>query len=289
MHRGSMPHTTLVTTDSLYVQLDEPEWAIVDCRYDLSNETWGREQYAISHIPGAAYASLGRDLAGAKTGTNGRHPLPSPDALRATFGRLGIGPGVQVVAYDQDTGMYAARLWWLLRYMGHEAVAVLDGGFARWVAEGRPTSSGDETHAPRTFDGEPHDAMRVTAADIERHLGDPALRLIDARAAERYAGLTEPIDRVAGHIPGAVNRFYKDNLSPDGRWRAPSDLREDWLRVLGSQLPERAVSYCGSGVTACHNLLALEHAGLAGARLYPGSWSEWSADPGRPVEKGEGS
>lgn len=283
-----MAHSTLISTDTLYVHLDEPAWAIVDCRYDLANEAWGLEQYRARHIPGAVYAHLSRDLAGPKTGSTGRHPMPDPDALRATFGRFGIGPDVQVVAYDQDTGMYAARLWWLLRYMGHDAVAVLDGGFAKWTREGRPTAGGDESRAPVMFAGEPHDAMRVTAGDVMRHLGDPAFHLIDARAADRYSGATEPIDKVAGHIPGASSHFFKNNLNTDATWLPAGELRARLLGALRSHTPDRVVSYCGSGVTACHNLLALEHAGLHGARLYPGSWSEWSADPSRPVEKGQG-
>lgn len=279
-----MSYQTLISTDILYVHLDEPDWAIVDCRYDLANEAWGLAQYRASHIPGAVYASLGRDLAGTKMGSNGRHPMPQAEALRETFSRFGIGPGVQVVAYDQDTGMYAARLWWLLRYMGHSDVAVLDGGFAKWSREGRPTSSGDESRGAREFQGAPHDAMRVTAGDVEQHLGDPQFHLIDARAPERYAGATEPLDRVAGHIPGAANHFFKENLAADSTFLPPAALRARLARALGGVPPDHAISYCGSGVTACHNILALEHAGLHGARLYPGSWSEWSSDPNRPVE-----
>lgn len=283
----AMAYTTLISTDTLYTHLDEPDWAIVDCRYDLANEAWGVQQYRASHIPGAVYASLGHDMAGARTGTNGRHPLPQPDALGETFSRFGIGSGVQVVAYDQDTGMYAARLWWLLRYLGHHDVAVLDGGFAKWTREERPTASGEETRARRKFEGAPHDDVRVTAAEVERHLGDRAFRLVDARAAERYAGATEPLDKVAGHIPGAANHYFKDNLAPEGTFLPPFELRARLSRALGSQPPERAVCYCGSGVTACHNILAMTHAGMHGARLYPGSWSEWCSDPRRPVATGE--
>jgi thiosulfate/3-mercaptopyruvate sulfurtransferase len=280
-------YTTLVTTETVYLHLGEPDWAIVDCRFELGTPDSGETQYRERHIPGAVYAHLDRDLAGKKTGTNGRHPLPDPDALRETFSRMGIAFGVQVVAYDQDNGMYASRLWWLLRYMGHESVAVVDGGFAKWVSEGRPTTSGDERRAREPFDGTPREAMRATVADVEQHLGDPGRPLIDARAPERYTGAAETIDPVGGHIPGATNHFFKNNLAPDGTFLPPSELRARFDRTLGSVPPDRAILYCGSGVTACQNLLALEHAGLGGARLYLGSWSEWSADPARPVERGE--
>ena len=278
-------HTTIIATDILAARLGS-DWVIVDCRFDLHNEQWGREQYLASHIPGAVYASLNHDMAGPKTGSNGRHPLPSIDALSATLGRLGIAGHTQVVAYDQDSGMYASRLWWLLRYAGHDAVAVLDGGWAKWIHEGRPTRSGEETHTPVTFVASPRPEMRVEVDEVTAHLGNPETLLVDARAPERYEGHTEPIDRVPGHIPGAVNRYYRLNAGDDFTLLPPQQLRDEFLKVLGSHEPSQAVMYCGSGVTACHNLLAMTHAGLPGARLYAGSWSEWSADPARPVEKG---
>jgi len=277
--------TTIVSTDTLAAQLSR-EWVIVDCRFDLQNEQWGRDQYLAGHIPGAVYASLSHDLAGPKTGSNGRHPLPSIDALSATLGRFGITPGTQVVAYDQDSGMYASRLWWLLRYAGHDAVAILDGGWAKWIREGRPARSGEETRTPAAFVATPRQEMRVSVDEVSAQLGKPGALLVDARAPERYEGQTEPIDRVPGHIPGAVNRHYRSNAGEDFTLLPPQDLREQFLRVLGSHEPSQAVMYCGSGVTACHNLLAMTHAGLPGARLYAGSWSEWSADPARPIEKG---
>jgi thiosulfate/3-mercaptopyruvate sulfurtransferase len=278
-------HTTIIATDILAARLDS-DWAIVDCRFDLQKEQWGREQYLTSHIPGAVYASLSHDMAGPKTGSNGRHPLPSIDALSATLGRLGIGGNTQVVAYDQDSGMYASRLWWLLRYAGHDAVAVLDGGWAKWIREGRLTQSGEETRSPGTFVASPRPEMRVSVDEVSAQLGNPKTLLVDARAPERYEGLTEPIDRVPGHIPGAVNRHYRSNAGDDFTLLPAQQLRDEFLKVLGSREPSQAVMYCGSGVTACQNLLAMAHAGLPGARLYPGSWSEWSADPGRPIEKG---
>lgn len=281
-----MAHTTLVSTDLLAAHLDDPSWAVVDCRYDLTNETWGEEQYKASHVPGAVYASLGHDLAGPKDGRNGRHPLPGHDVMIATFSRWGIGAGVQVVAYDQDSGMYASRLWWMLRYMGHDRVAVLDGGLARWTREGRPVRGGVETRPAAAFTGKPRSGMRLTANQVWARLGDPSLTLIDARGPARFEGREEPLDRVAGHIPGARNHFYGWNLGPDGTMLPPEALREKFKAVLGDTPPDQVALYCGSGVTACHNMLAMEHAGLKGTKLFPGSWSEWSSDPDRPVETG---
>jgi thiosulfate/3-mercaptopyruvate sulfurtransferase len=278
-------HTTIIATDTLAAHLGG-DWVIVDCRFDLQNEQWGRDQYLTSHIPGAVYASLSHDLAGPKTGSNGRHPLPSIDALSATLGRLGITHGTQVVAYDQDSGMYASRLWWLLRYAGHDAVAVLDGGWAKWTREGRAVRGGEDTRPAATFVASPRPEMRVSVDEVSAQLGNPRTLLVDARAPERYEGQTEPIDRVPGHIPGAVNRHYRSNAGDDFTLLPSQELRDQFLKVLGSHQPSQAVMYCGSGVTACQNLLAMAHAGLPGARLYAGSWSEWSADPARPVEKG---
>ncbi len=281
------PHTTLIDTSCLASLLGgAPGVLVVDCRFDLRVPEWGEAQYRERHVAGAVYAHLDHDLSGRKTGTNGRHPLPSPDALADTFSRLGIGDGMQVVAYDQGNGMYASRLWWLLRWLGHDAVAVLDGGYAAWLAAGGATASGPES-APRVRFTPRIDGTRVASLqEVEARLGDQALRLVDARAGERYRGEVEPLDRVAGHIPGAANHFFQDNLQQDGRFRPAAELRAAFERLLGSASPTQVVSYCGSGVTGCHNLLAMEHAGLHGARLYPGSWSEWCADPARPVERG---
>jgi thiosulfate/3-mercaptopyruvate sulfurtransferase len=278
-------YRTLISTEALSSERDEG-WVIVDCRYDLQNEAWGHDQYQVAHIPGAVYASLGEDLAAPRTGTNGRHPMPSVEALARTFGRLGISRETQVIAYDQDTGMYASRLWWSLRYLGHQAIAVLDGGWAKWTREGRPTSAGEETRPPMNFNADPRPEMRLDIEEVAAHLGDRSMLLVDARAPERFEGRSETIDRAAGHIPGAANHFFRTNLTGDGTMLAPDKLREGFLNLLDGRHPAEAVIYCGSGVTACHNLLALEHAGLCGARLYAGSWSEWSADPSRPTEKG---
>ena len=277
-------YTTLVSTDQLARHLDD--WAIIDCRFDLQNEQWGPDEYRAAHLPGAVYASLNDDLSGERTGSNGRHPLPEIDALTATLGRLGIDRTTQVVAYDQDAGSYASRLWWLLRYAGHDAVAVVDGGWAKWVREGRPTRSGEETRPARQYEAVVRPALRVDVGNVVSHLDEPGRLLIDARAPERFEGRSETIDRVAGHIPGAVNHFFKQNLAADGTLLPPEVVRANLLRVLGGQPAEQVVMYCGSGVTACQNLLAMAHAGLPGARLYVGSWSEWSSDPARPVETG---
>ncbi len=281
-----MAFTTLISTGALALHLDEPEFAMVDCRFKLDDLAWGEGEYAKAHIPGAVYASLDRDLSGAKTGTNGRHPLPAVDALTRTLSRFGIASGVQVIAYDQDNGMYASRLWWLLRWLGHDAVAVLDGGFAKWTAEGRATKAEVESRKPRTFTAALRPGMAVDVNDVSSRVGRPDWRLVDARAGERYRGEVEPLDKKAGHIPGAANHFFGSNLADDKTFRTPEELRAGFKAALGDRSPDHLVCYCGSGVTACHNLLALEHAGLTGAVLYPGSWSEWSADPSRQTEKG---
>ena len=280
-----MSYKTLIDTSVVAANLGQPDWAIVDCCFNLADTGWGEAQYRAGHIPGAVYAHLDHDLSGPKTGRNGRHPLPDMEALQQRLGQWGIGPGTQVVAYDQDTSMAASRLWWLLRYLGHTAVAVLDGGLARWTAEGRPLRAGEEHPVPTTFAGQPQPDMLVDADDVERLRQDPGARVIDARAPERFRGDTEPLDKVAGHIPGAVTYPYLSNLAADKTFLAPAALRQQLAAALGDVPPNQAVFYCGSGVSACHNLLALEHAGLGGGKLYAGSWSEWCAEEERPVVK----
>jgi thiosulfate/3-mercaptopyruvate sulfurtransferase len=283
-----VPYTTLISTADLADRLSSPDWRVVDCRFDLTDEARGEALYAQAHIPGAVYASLSHDLSATPTGGNGRHPLPDAGTMAATFGRLGISSATQVVAYDQGIGSWAARLWWMLRYLGHDAVAVLDGGFAKWVGEGRETRSGTETAPRAIFTPRVRGAMRRTIADVEARLHEPFVRLVDARAPERFEGRSEPLDRVAGHIPGAINAPYTANAAEDGTMKDPAALRARFEALLGGASPDHVVMYCGSGVTACHNLLAMEVAGLPGASLYAGSWSEWSADPSRPVETGPG-
>jgi thiosulfate/3-mercaptopyruvate sulfurtransferase len=281
-----MAFRTLISTAALALHVDDPAFAVVDCRAKLDNLEWGAREYTAAHIPGAVYADLTSDLSGPKNGTNGRHPMPDARALAQTFSRLGIASGVQVVAYDQDNAMFASRLWWLLRWLGHDAVAVLDGGFKKWKAEQRPTESGETRRAPREFTGSPRPGMAVDVEAVASHLGAGGPRLVDARAPERYRGDSEPIDKVGGHIPGAKNHFYQWNLDEQGLFRTPEELRAKISASVGDVPADQIVCYCGSGVTACHNLLAFEHAGLTGAKLYAGSWSEWSSDPARPVEKG---
>jgi thiosulfate/3-mercaptopyruvate sulfurtransferase len=279
-----MAYTTLVDTATLVTHLGDPLWVVVDCRFMLADTEWGSREYLARHIPGASYAHIDKDLSGKLNGHNGRHPLPRPDDLARTLGKLGIGAGTQAVAYDQDNGMFASRLWWLLRWMGHDEVAVLDGGFARWVAEHRPMVSGVETRALRSFMGMPRPAMIADIDEVARMSAHRSAGLIDVRAPERYSGEIEPIDRVPGHIPGAVNDPFLQNVDERGIFRSPETLRTRLTAALGGARPDEAVCYCGSGVTACNTLLALELAGLHGTRLYPGSWSEWSSDPARGVE-----
>lgn len=286
-----MSWTTLVDAPTLIAylgtHLGARELVLVDCRFQLNDPAWGAADYERAHIPGAVYAHLDRDLSGDKTGSNGRHPLPTPAALAATLGRLGISRSSQVVAYDQDNGMYASRLWWLLRWLGHDQVAVLDGGFAAWLAGGGGVESGYVQPSPQSFVAAEQAGMVASLADVVSVVaeGGPP-RLLDARAAERFRGDIEPIDARAGHIPGAINHCFKDNLAADGRFLQPLVLRTRLQAALADRAPADVIAYCGSGVTACHNLLALEHAGLPGGRLYPGSWSEWSADETRPIATG---
>ena len=278
-------YQTLISTSQLLTCLTDPSWVVVDCRYDLRNKEWGLEQYLAGHIPGAVYASLSKDLSGPKTATSGRHPLPDPESIANTFGRLGITRDKQVVCYDQDVGMYAARFWWMLRYLGHAAVAVVDGGFKKWTLENQKTQSGLDTNPSVTFSGSPQQHKLLDTKQVLHGLSRSENLLVDARAPERYQGASESLDRAAGHIPGAKNYFFKNNLDSDNTFLSPAVLRKQLSAILGNTPPEKTTMYCGSGVTACHNLLAMEQAGLPGARFYPGSWSEWSNDPARPVER----
>jgi thiosulfate/3-mercaptopyruvate sulfurtransferase len=277
--------TTLIEAAEL-AALPPAEVLIVDCRMDLADPAKGRRDYEAGHIPGAVHADLDSDLSDLSRQAEGlgRHPLPLPAAFSRVLGGWGWRPGLQVVSYDAATGaLAAARLWWLLRLAGVRDVAVLDGGYAAWVAAGLPT----ESTLPQRQQTDVHlqfDARQVLLDHATLHA--PARVLLDARAAPRYRGDSEPLDRAAGHVPGARNRPFADNLQADGRFKPPAVLREEFAAVLGDTPPEQVVHMCGSGVTACHNLLAMEHAGLAGSRLYAPSWSGWLSDPSRPIETG---
>ncbi len=280
-------HTTLVSADTLRTLLGSGRPVVlIDTGFDLADVAAGERSWREGHVPGSLYLHLDRDLSGPKTGTNGRHPLPARDVFAATLGRCGITPQTQVVAFDRQGGMYAARLWWMLRWMGHSAAAVLDGGVAAWVASGGTLVTQDSAPvaAPPCPDRAPL-ATTIGADSLAARLG--RARLIDARAGERFRGEVEPLDAAAGHIPGALNRFFKDNLdAASGRFKPAAQLRAEFAPLLGAASAAEVVHQCGSGVTACHNLLAMEHAGLTGSVLYAGSWSEWSANPLLPVARG---
>jgi thiosulfate/3-mercaptopyruvate sulfurtransferase len=277
-----MAYTTLVDTGQLEKHLSS--WRLFDCRHDLAKPQLGEQQYREAHLPGALFAHLDRDLSAPKTGDNGRHPLPDRGAFIAWLGQRGVKAGDQVVCYDGGSGAMAARLWWMLRWAGHDAVAVLDGGIAKWLKEGRPVTSEEARFAHSSYPVRPPAAQAVDVKALETRR--EKLVLVDARAPARYRGEQEPIDPIAGRIPGAKNRFSNDNLSPEGIFKKPELLRDEFRAVLGDRAAEEVVNYCGSGVAACHNLLAMELAGLRGGKLYAGSWSEWIADPARPREKG---
>jgi thiosulfate/3-mercaptopyruvate sulfurtransferase len=281
-----MPIPSIISTHDLSQHLAEPHWVVLDCRFDLADPQKGEREYLQTHIPGAAYVDLDRDLSSPPVpGVTGRHPLPPIEVAVETFSRLGIAEGIQVMAYDDAGGAFAARLWWMLRWLGHQSVAVLNGGWMHWQKEGRLVRSGSEVHPWRTFLPKPRPELQVSTPQVANLALDPACRLFDSRSAERYRGENETIDPVAGHIPGAVSAPYAENLQPDGRFRPKGSLRKRFQRLLGDLPAEKAVFYCGSGVTAAHNILAVEYAGLGEARLYPGSWSEWITDPSRPVAR----
>ena len=281
-------YTGLISTDELARQLSDPALVLVDCRHNLSDVDAGQRAYGASHLPGARFMHMDRDLSGERTGSNGRHPLPDVAALSGSLSRAGIDASKQVVAYDQNNGMWASRLWWLLHWLGHDAAAVLDGGIDKWIAEGRPTTADPPSVRPARFVAMTPQRV-VSSADILRHLSGHSsnpLTIIDARAPERFRGDIEPLDPVAGHIPGAINRPYGANLTPQQTFKPAELLRAEFEAQLGGAPLSSVVHQCGSGVTACHNVLAMAVAGLPGSRLYPGSWSEWVADPTRPVARG---
>jgi thiosulfate/3-mercaptopyruvate sulfurtransferase len=278
--------TTLIDTASLAELLGRDDLALFDCRFELGKPAWGEGEYAQSHIPGAQYLHLDRDLSSAITTSSGRHPLPDPHGFAQRLAALGARSDSQIVAYDQGNGAHAARMWWLARWIGHQRVAVLDGGFAAWRAAGLAVEHARREPRPGALEVQLDAGAAVdsgTVDDLRRRSGT---LLVDARSAERFAGRNESIDPVAGHVPGARNLPFGGNLGADGKFLPPEALRRRFEVLLGSQPAGALVAMCGSGVTACHNLLALEHGGLGGARLYAGSWSEWIRDPRRPVATG---
>ena len=279
-----MSFTTLVDVATLQSHLDDPNWLVVDVRHQLADTGYGESVYAEAHIPGAVFLHCDRDLSGPMSGCNGRHPLPDAEKLAEKFGTMGIGSTTQVVVYDDAQGMIAGRLWWLLRWLGHDRVALLDGGLQAWQAAGGALTNVLPTVSPRIFVPLRQDQLVDSGFVLER-IETPHMQLVDARGPDRFRGENETMDPVGGHIPGAVNRFFKDNLMPDGRFKQAAELRAEWLTILAGSPPDLVVHQCGSGVSACLNMLAMEIAGLPGSRLYAGSWSEWCTDPGRPVAR----
>jgi thiosulfate/3-mercaptopyruvate sulfurtransferase len=277
---------SLVDADTLCANLGDPAWRVIDCRHDLLRPDAGEQAYAAGHVPGAVFAHLDRDLSGRRDGSNGRHPLPPADALAERFRQWGIDPQTQIVAYDAGNGQFAGRLWWLARWLGHERVALLDGGWQAALQCGVAPQTSRPAHPPGRFARQSSRVAAVDAQTVAASLSRGDRLLVDARAPDRYAGQNESIDPVAGHIPGALNRFWQSNLQTDGRFKPAAQLRREFESLLGGRSPAELVAQCGSGVTACHHLVALHRAGLAGAALYPGSWSEWIADPARPIAVG---
>jgi thiosulfate/3-mercaptopyruvate sulfurtransferase len=278
--------TTLISVADLAARRNDAGWMVCDCRHDLADTGAGRRAYSESHIPGARFVHLDEDLSAPKTGRNGRHPLPDPDRLARRLGELGMADGKQIVAYDASGGPYAARLWWMLRWLGHDAAAVLDGGWNAWVKARHPVTDQIPGVEAARFIPRPRPEAAVDVKAVAARAGKPGPLLLDARVPSRYRGENETLDPVAGHIPGAVNRPWQQNLETDGHFKTAAELRKEFSEILAGHEPGRVTHYCGSGVTACHNLLAMEIAGLPGSLLYPGSWSEWVSDRSRPVATG---
>lgn len=282
-----MPYTTILDAATLRTHLTDPDWVVFDLRHDLADPDAGEADYRASHIPGARFLHLDRDLSAAKTGRNGRHPLPTPDEFAALLSRHGVRATTQIVAYDAHGGMFASRLWWMARWIGHEAAAVLDGGVLAWLKHGGELDAQPPESRPLgDLQAKAPLVEKVVVEQVVGNLGTGERLVVDARSPDRFRGENETLDPVGGHIPGAVNRFFKDNLLDDGAFKDAQALRVEWGAVLEGRDPKRLILHCGSGVSACHNLLGLEIAGLGGAGLYAGSWGEWCADPARPVAQG---
>lgn len=283
-----MNFTSLISVSGLAKFLEDPNWVIVDCRFWLDDQERGRQDYLVSHIPGSIYFHLDENLSGPIIeGATGRHPLPDPDQLVTFLGSKGIDDGTQVVVYDDRGGMIAARLWWLLRWLGHENVAVLDGGYPSWVADGNPVTDESPMPIPKMFLPKFQSRMLSSVDDVLLNFGDPRKLLVDSRAPERFRGEQEPIDPIAGRIPGAVNYFWGKNLDSKGYFEIKDILRGRFVTIFRDIPTENIIFYCGSGVTSAHNILAVVHAGLGMPKLYVGSWSHWITDPERPIVIGE--
>ena len=285
---GPVDFRTTIDAAASQHLIGSPSVVILDCRFDLVAPDAGKQGYLRQHIPTAHYVDLNRDLSGPVSPATGRHPLPQPERFGVLLGGLGVSPDTQVIAYDDINGSFAARAWWLLRWLGHDRAAVLDGGLQAWLKAGGPVESGEPKMPPRAaaFAPRPDAAAIVTAAELVEALEDRRRLVVDARAPERFAGTVEPIDPVAGHVPGAINHPFTANLREDGRFLPERELARRWRERLAGTAPADVIAMCGSGVTACHDLLALELAGLPGAKLYAGSWSEWIRDPKRPIARG---
>jgi thiosulfate/3-mercaptopyruvate sulfurtransferase len=285
-------YTTLVSAEQLAAALHAPRPPVVfDCSFDLADTQAGQHAHRAGHVPGAHYLHLDADLSGRKTGLNGRHPLPERAAFVARMAALGLHDDTPVVAYDNAGGMYAARLWWMLRWAGHRSVAVLDGGLAAWKSAGLPVdTTATPSRAPGSFKAREPLAKLVLLGELQSLVANPtrqpARLVLDARAPDRFRGENETLDPIGGRIPGARNRLFRDNLGADGRFKPAADLRQAFDAATGGRPADEVIHQCGSGVTACHNLLAMEVAGLHGAALYAGSWSEWCAQPGAPIATG---
>jgi thiosulfate/3-mercaptopyruvate sulfurtransferase len=278
----------VIRAQDLVRHTQDSAWVVFDCRHDLGDTGKGSRLYVAGHVPGAYFAPVDTALSGTKNGRNGRHPLPGPEQFAEFLAAHGVTPATTVVAYDDVGGQFAARLWWLARWIGLSRVVLLDGGWPAWVAAGLPVSTEVPERRRGQVTARPAWDLVWSAEETRRRISDPGSALIDARAAERYRGDVEPIDPVAGHIPGAKNRFYKANLNPDLTFRPAEELRSEFAALLAGKDPAKVGHSCGSGITACANLFAMEYAGLGGSRLYAGSWSEWVSDPARPVERGAG-
>jgi len=279
-----MSYRSIISADVVQQHVNNPQWRIVDCRFNLKNPDEGLALYQMEHIPNAVYAHLDHDLSSPVTANSGRHPLPDVEHFKQKLGQWGINRDTQVVVYDDAAGSYATRLWWMLRWLGHDSVAALDGGFSSWKQQGLPVTADIPPVRSTTYIGEPKLDMLVDSDMLQQKLGQSQTLLIDVRDPNRFQGLEEPIDKVAGHIPGAINIPWKNNIAENGLYLPKAQLYDHYIKVLRDTPIDNTVFMCGSGVTACHSLLALEYVGIQGAKLYPGSWSAWISDPDRPIE-----